>query len=112
MATPSTISVEDDLKQEVSSPEPRQLPAEAQKQDVQPEKFEPGWRFIAVFSSLCILTLMAALDATSLSVALPIMARALGGSAVEAFKNGTSFLLTSTVFQPVIGSFSHIFGRK
>jgi MFS family permease len=40
------------------------------------------------------------------------MARALGGSAIEAFWSGTSFLLTSTVFQPVIGSFSHIFGRK
>jgi hypothetical protein len=40
------------------------------------------------------------------------MARALGGSAIEAFWAGTSFLLTSTVFQPVLGSFSHIFGRK
>jgi MFS family permease len=55
---------------------------------------------------------MAALDATSISVALPIMAKALGGSAIEAFWSGTSFLLTSTVFQPVLGSFSHIFGRK
>lgn len=40
------------------------------------------------------------------------MARLLGGSAIEAFWSGTSFLLTSTVFQPVLGSFSHIFGRK
>ncbi|OAL56109.1 MFS general substrate transporter [Pyrenochaeta sp. DS3sAY3a] len=78
----------------------------------EPEKFQPGWRFIAAFGSLCIITLMAALDATSLSVALPIMAKALGGSAIEAFWSGTSFLLTSTVFQPVLGSFSHIFGRK
>ena len=40
------------------------------------------------------------------------MARALGGTAIEAFWSGTAFLLTSTVFQPVLGSFSHIFGRK
>lgn len=40
------------------------------------------------------------------------MAKALQGSAIEAFWSGTSFLLTSTVFQPVLGSFSHIFGRK
>ena len=40
------------------------------------------------------------------------MAKALSGSALEAFWSGTSFLLTSTVFQPVLGSFSHIFGRK
>ena len=40
------------------------------------------------------------------------MAKALGGTAIEAFWSGTAFLLTSTVFQPVLGSFSHIFGRK
>ncbi|KAL9092541.1 MAG: hypothetical protein Q9165_004345 [Trypethelium subeluteriae] len=64
------------------------------------------------FVSLCIITLMVALDATSISVALPIMAQRLGGTAIEAFWAGTAFLLTSTVFQPVVGSFSHIFGRK
>jgi MFS family permease len=40
------------------------------------------------------------------------MARVLKGTAIEAFWSGTSFLLTSTIFQPVLGSFSHIFGRK
>ncbi|KAF2636372.1 MFS general substrate transporter [Massarina eburnea CBS 473.64] len=74
--------------------------------------FKPSWRFILTFASLSVIVLMAALDATSISVALPIMARALHGSAIEAFWSGTSFLLTSTVFQPVLGSFSHIFGRK
>lgn len=37
---------------------------------------------------------------------------ALNGTAVEAFWAGTSFLLTSTVFQPSWASFSHIIGRK
>jgi MFS family permease len=55
---------------------------------------------------------MVALDATSLSVALPKMAKLLNGSAIQAFWAGTSFLLSSTVFQPVLGSVSHIFGRK
>jgi MFS family permease len=36
----------------------------------------------------------------------------LNGTAVEAFWAGTSFLLTSTVFQPSWASFSHIIGRK
>jgi len=40
------------------------------------------------------------------------MAKSLGGTAIEAFWAGTSFLLTSTVFQPVLGNFSSIFGRK
>lgn len=75
-------------------------------------EFHADWRFYMVFITLSIVTLAAALDATSLSVALPIIADALGGSAIEAFWSGTSFLLTSTVFQPVLASFSHIFGRK
>jgi MFS family permease len=49
---------------------------------------------------------------TSISVALPIIAKKLNGTAIEAFWAGTSFLLTSTVFQPNYASFSHIFGRK
>jgi MFS family permease len=76
------------------------------------EEFNPGWRFYLAFLSLTTITLMVALDATSLSVALPIMAKVLKGSSLEAFWTGTSFLLTSTVFQPVLGSFSGIFGRK
>ena len=38
--------------------------------DVAP--FKPGWRFFASFASLCIITLAVALDATSISVALPV----------------------------------------
>ncbi|KAF2202686.1 MFS general substrate transporter [Delitschia confertaspora ATCC 74209] len=74
--------------------------------------FSPDWRFKAAFGTVMFITLMAALDATSLSVALPTIADAVHGSAIEAFWSGTSFLLTSTVFQPSIGSFSTIFGRK
>ena len=37
-----------------------------------PPEFDPGWRFYASFTSLCIISLAAALDATSLSVALPV----------------------------------------
>lgn len=39
------------------------------------------------------------------------MTEDLHGTAIEAFWTGTSFLLTSAVFQPTIGSLSHIFGR-
>lgn len=40
------------------------------------------------------------------------MSRKLGGTAIEAFWAGTSFLLASTVFEPLWASISHIFGRK
>ncbi len=75
-------------------------------------EFTPSLRLYLAFGALCVLTLMVALDGTSISVALPIIARKLHGSAIEAFWAGTSFLLTSTVFQPSFAELSHIFGRK
>jgi MFS family permease len=91
--------------------------------------FNPSWRFFLAFSSMSAITLMVALDATSLGNALPVrniltntiskliklfqkMAQLLNGTAIQAFWAGTSYLLASTVLQPIIGSFSHIFGRK
>lgn len=74
--------------------------------------FTPSRGFLLAFTSICIITLAAALDATSLSIALPIITEKLKGTAIEAFWSGTSFLLTSAVFQPVIAGLSHVFGRK
>jgi len=74
--------------------------------------FKPDARFYLAFSALASLSLVVAIDGTSISVALPVIAKKLNGSATEAFWAGTSFLLTSTVFQPIYAAFSHIFGRK
>ncbi|EPS40779.1 hypothetical protein H072_5333 [Dactylellina haptotyla CBS 200.50] len=75
-------------------------------------EFKMDFRMLLAFISLMVITLAAALDATIISVALPTMAKELKGTATEAFWTGTSFLLASTIIQPVFGSFSHIFGRK
>ena len=74
--------------------------------------FKPSTSFLLAFASLMIITLAAAIDATSLSIALPIITTKLRGTAIEAFWSGTSFLVTSAVFQPVIAGLSHVFGRK
>ncbi|KAK9420443.1 putative MFS general substrate transporter [Seiridium unicorne] len=74
--------------------------------------FKPSRNFLLAFISICIITLAAALDATSLSIALPLLTDQLHGTAIESFWSGTSFLLTSAVFQPVISGLSHVFGRK
>lgn len=76
------------------------------------EGFKPNIRIYLAFSALAALTLVIALDGTSISVALPAIAQALNGTAIESFWSGTSFLLTSTIFQPVYASFSNFFGRK
>ncbi|KAL9619139.1 MAG: hypothetical protein Q9160_006228 [Pyrenula sp. 1 TL-2023] len=87
-----------------------------QSQDAAPAEekadFKPGRSFILAFFSICIITLAVALDATSLSIALPIITERLKGTALQAFWSGTSFLIASAVIQPVIGGFSHAFGRK
>ncbi|KAE8135064.1 major facilitator superfamily domain-containing protein [Aspergillus pseudotamarii] len=75
-------------------------------------QFRPDHRLVLSFAPLAIITLLSSLEGTSISVALPAIARSLNGSAIEAFWSGTSFLLCSTVFQPIIGSLSDIFGRK
>ncbi|KAJ0115846.1 hypothetical protein J7T55_004015 [Diaporthe amygdali] len=74
--------------------------------------FKPTKDFVLAFIALCVLGLACAFDATTLSVALPTMSSALGGTALEAFWSGTSFLLASTVLQPTVASLSNIFGRK
>ena len=51
-------------------------------------------------------------EKTSALTATQIVSETLQGSAIEAFWCGTSFLLTETIFQPVLGSLSNIFGRK
>ncbi|KAJ5625473.1 hypothetical protein N7510_001782 [Penicillium lagena] len=67
------------------------------------EKFALGRKGALVFFTLSVLTLMAALDGTSISVALPTIATDLNGTAIEAFWS---------VFQPSFASLSNIFGRR
>ncbi|PQE03681.1 MFS multidrug transporter protein [Rutstroemia sp. NJR-2017a BBW] len=74
-----------------------------------------GWRYIAAFTSVLIVNLACALDATTLSVALPFpqtLSVVLGGDAITSFWAGTSFLLTSTIWQPLFVSISQIYGRR
>ncbi|MCJ1402248.1 hypothetical protein MMC11_005468 [Xylographa trunciseda] len=117
MATKDLFRVPTFLAAPVEDEDGRGSPAPSAAPSMDPPEkdlleFNPGWRFYLAFVTLSIITLAAALDATSLSVALPIIAQDINGTAIEAFWSGTSFLLTSTVFQPAFAMFSHISGRK
>lgn len=60
-------------QQPVLEPAPASLaPASALPQ--QPEKFKPGWKLLSAFASIAIVNLACALDATVVSVALPVRA--------------------------------------
>lgn len=87
-------------------------PTLAEAQSPPQPVFKPTREFLLAFAALDVIMIAVAFDATTLSVALPIMSTELRGTALEAFWSGTSFLLASTVFQPTFASLSSIFGRK
>lgn len=95
-----------------ASPIPSPAPKDVDATTDASADFKPTMRFWLAFMTLAVLTLMVALDGTTLSVALPRIAHELHGTGIQTFWAGTSFLLTATVFQPNYASFSHIFGRK
>ena len=102
----------------------------------EPEKFKPSRRLITAFISIAIVNLATALDATIISVVLPVSLPStidnklphftlptnvppkgfftvtLKGDAIQAFWAGTSFLPTSMVQQPNFITFSHLWGRR
>src|ERR1700733_4246960 len=112
ISVPSNMEAEKEIQDGPRAPSPSPASSISKESTEPTVEFKPTTRLYLAFGALAVLTLMVALDGTSISVALPIIARKLHGSAIEAFWAGTSFLLTSTVFQPSFASFSHIFGRK
>ncbi|KUJ13544.1 MFS general substrate transporter [Mollisia scopiformis] len=71
-----------------------------------------GTREKISFLVLMIMSFYAALESTSIGVALPNIAASTRASSTQAFWIGTSYLLASAVCQPPFAAFSHIFGRR
>lgn len=69
-------------------------------------------RFWIAFSMLNLTAFISALDAVIIAAALPAITSELKGTSNQAFWSGTSFLLASTITQPLFGTFSEIFGRR
>ena len=61
-------------KQEVVDPDTigKSVEPSATSNSEEVEKFKPGWRLLAAFTSIAIVNLACALDATIISVALPV----------------------------------------
>lgn len=117
MATSSKSTSISDLEKPTEAPDHIQPTEDSQTSIPLPEEeekkvFKPTTGFVLAFASICVVTLASAIDATSLSIALPIVTVALKGGAIDAFWSGTSFLIASAVAMPVAGGLSHVFGRK
>jgi sugar phosphate permease len=71
----------------------------------------PMKQLLVIFFGLAISLLLSFLDQTSVSTALPSMAREFG-AASEVSWVGTSFLIANTSMQVLYGRLSDVFGRK
>lgn len=59
--------------EELIEPSTKSNPADMEKSNSEEvERFKPGWRLLAAFTSIAIVNLVTALDATIISVALPV----------------------------------------
>ncbi|KAI0486478.1 MFS general substrate transporter [Xylaria cf. heliscus] len=70
-----------------------------------------GWRFWAIFAALSITSLLAAIESTVTSTAMPVIAEALdAGELYVWFVN--AYTLSSTALLPLYGQVADIFGRR
>ncbi|CAI7668491.1 unnamed protein product [Penicillium palitans] len=76
--------------------------------DSSPKK---GWRFIAVWFALCLVTFSATLDTAIIATALPTISAALNSETLYVWTI-TSYFLASTAVQPLFGQTADIFGRR
>ncbi|KAI0126722.1 putative MFS transporter [Xylariales sp. AK1849] len=74
-------------------------------------EFKPDTKLKLAFLALMVLTFMVAINDSALAVALPVVAKDLNGTTLEAFWAGTGFLLTEAIFLAPLGTLSHTFGR-
>ncbi|RAL63733.1 hypothetical protein DID88_003380 [Monilinia fructigena] len=70
-----------------------------------------GWHFWAIMISMAVLSLLAGLDATAVSTAMPSIIKDFGTSQGFAWI-ANAYLLTTTAFTPVFGQAADIFGRR
>ena len=79
-----------------------ELALQRRVQQARPPPEPLGWTFYASFATLCLLSLLCGLSTTTIATSLPTIAQDLSIGAVQAFWLITSFVLTSTVSQPLL----------
>jgi len=69
-------------------------------------------RFWGIFCALCLLAFISALDVMIIATALPKITADIGSVEQEYVWIANSFVLASSVIQPLVGQFADIFGRR
>ena len=70
-----------------------------------------GWRFWVIFASICVSTLVIAVDLSIISTALPTISTDLHSEALFVWV-ANAYVLAETVVQPLFGTMANIFGRR
>lgn len=69
------------------------------------------FRFWGIFVALCLLSFISALDVAIITTALPTITAEIGG-AKQYVWIANSFVLASSVLQPLFGQLANLFGRR
>ncbi|KAG9127981.1 hypothetical protein FRC07_006575 [Ceratobasidium sp. 392] len=69
-------------------------------------------RLFIIHAALAVCLFLAITDTTIVSTSLPTISAELDGSTAQYSWVGVSYLLTQTIFQPIYGQFTMMFGRK
>ncbi|OAL55018.1 MFS general substrate transporter [Pyrenochaeta sp. DS3sAY3a] len=97
----------------VSTSDAEKLQTQEEPQVSNSKPFKHTWSLWCIFSVLCLLSFLTALDGTIITTSLPTITRAIGGES-DAFYIwlAQSFIFASTAPQPLYGQISNIFGRR
>ncbi|PYH55116.1 efflux pump antibiotic resistance protein [Aspergillus niger CBS 101883] len=81
-----------------------------------PDNLESDWKptkeVFLILLCLSIIAIMASLDMTIFLSILPSIAKDLNGDATSTFWVGSAYLVPSAGFQPIMASFSDVYGRR
>lgn len=94
------------------NPEPPVIPVETVGQEeCVSNTNKHSWRFWLLYLSMCLVSFASAFDSTIITTALPTITRAINGQE-QYIWIANSFVLASTVVQPLVGQLANIFGRR
>lgn len=95
----------------IRDPRPEYLPLEYEETDSCGEvKTSTGWRFWMVYTSLCLVMFLSALDSTVITIALPTISRSLDSNQYVWIVN--TYSLSCAVFLVIVGQLADLFDRK
>jgi MFS family permease len=113
MSTESQYSPRAETTDALSSHDAEKLQPQEIPQSSGSAPFEHTWSLWCIFSVLCLLSFLTALDGTIITTSLPTITVAIGGASDGLYIwLAQSFIFASTAPQPLYGQISNIFGRR